>query len=85
MATVKTTLPIQQSLYKTLSQIAKDLKLPDHAILELAVSEFIKGYQSNQNLLKKINEAYDDLPDQDEQYLLNRMKSRHKSILEEQW
>jgi hypothetical protein len=85
MATVKTTLSIQKTLYDMLSQIALDLKLPNHTILELAVSEFIKNYQANQELLQKINEAYSDLPDQDEQYLLHRMKSRHKSIVEEQW
>ena len=85
MATVKTTVPIQKSLYDMLSQIAKDLKLPNHTILELAVSEFIKNYKYNQDLLEKINEAYDDLPDHDEQYLLKRMKSHHKRIVEEQW
>ncbi|RQW03492.1 hypothetical protein EH223_09865 [candidate division KSB1 bacterium] len=85
MATVTKTLPIQKSLYDILSQIAKELKLPDHTILELAVSEFIKNYKYNQELLEKINAAYDDLSDQDELYLLNRMKIRHKSIVEEQW
>ena len=37
------------------------------------------------DLLEKINAAYDDQPDQDELNLLNRMKIRHKSIVEEQW
>ena len=85
MASVKKTLPIQKSLYEMLSQIAHDLKLPDHAILELAVSEFIKNYKYNQELLEKINAAYNDLSDQDELHLLNRMKIRHKSIVEDQW
>ena len=31
------------------------------------------------------NEAYDALLKKDEQYLLKRMKIRHKSIVEEQW
>jgi len=39
----------------------------------------------NRDLLEKINTAYEDLPDQDEPHFLNRMKIRHKSIVEEQW
>ncbi len=44
-----------------------------------------KNYKYNQDLLEKINMAYDDLTDRDEQYLLNRMKSRHKNMVEEIW
>ncbi|MDZ7318166.1 MAG: CopG family transcriptional regulator [candidate division KSB1 bacterium] len=85
MATAKTTLSIQKTLYDMLSQIALELKLPNHTILELAVSEFIKNYKYNQELLDRINEAYNDLPDQDEQYLLSRMRTRQKNIVEGQW
>jgi len=85
MANVKTTISIERSLYDMLNSIALDLKLSSNIILELALDEFVQRYQNNRELLLKINAAYDDLPDNEEQILLNRMKKRQRSLVEEKW
>jgi len=85
MASSRTTVSIQKSLYETLNMIAQDLELSSSIILELAIEQFVREYQNNRELLQKINAAYDHLPDNEEQTLLNKMKIHHKSLVEGQW
>lgn len=82
MPNTKKTISIERSLYDMINSIAHDLKLSSNMILELALDEFVQRYQNNRELLQKINAAYDDLPDNEEQVFLNRMKDRQKSFLE---
>lgn len=85
MASAKTTVAIQRSLYETLKAIAQDLELSNSIILELAIEQFVQKHQNNQELLQKINAAYDDLPDNEEKTLLTKMKIHHKRLVEGQW
>ena len=82
MASAKATVSIQRSLYETLKTIAHDMELPSNIILELAIEQFVQKHQTNQELLQKINAAYDDLPDNEENTLLNKMKTHHKNLVE---
>lgn len=84
MASEKVTISIQKSLYKILKTIADDMELPSSVMLELAIDQFAQKYQKNRELLQKINAAYDDLPDTEEQTFLIKMKTHHKNLVEEE-
>jgi len=46
--------------------------------------EFIQRHQ-NQKLLEAIDDAYDDLPDAEEQALHQKMRRRHRYLVKGQW
>jgi hypothetical protein len=48
------------------------------------IEAFIQRYQ-NQKLLEAINDAYDDLPDRDEQAVRHQMRQRHGQLVDGQW
>lgn len=50
----------------------------------LAAEEFIRRHQ-NKRLLEAINDAYDDLPDMQEQSLRDAMHQHHRQLVEGQW
>ena len=56
-------------------------------LFALAVEEFIERYKSrpyqNQDLLEKINAAYEDMPDQTEQDLQRYMRRQHRKLVTE--
>lgn len=52
-------------------------------LLTMAVEDDIRQSQ-NLQLLKAINQAYDDFPDQEERTLLNKMRQRHKSLVDKE-
>lgn len=85
MASAKATVSIQKSLYETLKTIADDMQLPSSIILELAIKQFVQNHHNNLDLLQKINAAYDDSPENEEQTLLNKMKIRYRKLVEGQW
>jgi predicted transcriptional regulator len=57
MPTVKTAISLQESLFKRVDQLARELDIPRSHVFVLAVEEFIQRYE-NRKLLKTINEAY---------------------------
>ena len=85
MASMRTTVSIQKSLFDQVDAIAHDMELSSDFVLERAVGEFVQRYNYNMELLNKINTAYTDLPDQEEQLLLKKMKTRHRNLVEGQW
>ena len=53
--------------------------------LDILQAKFIQK-QENKKLFKKINDAYDDMPDHTERKLQNSQKTKHYQLLEkEQW
>ncbi|NOZ07227.1 MAG: hypothetical protein GXP41_12910 [Chloroflexi bacterium] len=50
----------------------------------LTSEEFIRHHH-NRKLLEAINDAYDDLPDAEEQSLHQKMRQRHRHLVKEQW
>ena len=84
MATVKTAISIQQSLFEEVDALARELEVSRSHLFALAVEEFIQRHQ-NRQLLDAINEAYADLPDPEEQALRQRMRRQHRQMVEGQW
>lgn len=84
MASVKTAISLQQSLFEQADALAQELEISRSRLFALAVEAFIQRNQ-NRKLLEDINEAYDDLPDAEEQALRDRMRQQHRQMVEGQW
>ena len=84
MATVKTAISIQKSLFDQVNDLAKELQVPRSRLFALAVEEFIKRYESRK-MLELLDEVYGDVSDGDEEALLDGMRRQHRQLLEGQW
>jgi len=85
MASVKTAISIEESLFKEADELATEMNTSRSKLFAMAISEFIQR-QKNQKLFEKINTAYDDMPDALEKEQQQAMKAKHRQILEEeQW
>jgi metal-responsive CopG/Arc/MetJ family transcriptional regulator len=82
MANVKTAISLQQSLFEQVEALAQELQISRSRLFVLAVEAFIQRYQ-NQKLLEAINEAYDDLPDAEEESLRKKMRQQHRQLVED--
>ena len=84
MATIKTAISIQESLFEQVDELAEQLHVPRSQLFALAIEEFIKRYQ-NQKLLDALNEVYADVSDRGEEALRKGMRRQHRQLLEGQW
>jgi len=86
MATsVKTAISLHKNLFDQVSELANEMSVSRSRLFALAVEDFIKKNE-NRKLLEKINAACDDHPDDEEKYVLNAMKKKHKKNIErEEW
>ncbi len=84
MATIKTAISIQKSLFEQVNSLAEELQMPRSQLFVLAIEEFIKRYQ-NRKMLKVLNEVYADAPDPNEEALREGRRQQHKQLLEGQW
>ena len=84
MANVKTAISLQQSLFEQIEVLAQELQISRSRLFALAAEAFIQRHQ-NQKLLEAINDAYDDLPDAEEQSLHQKMRQQHRHLVEGQW
>ncbi|PSB16173.1 hypothetical protein C7B65_22345 [Phormidesmis priestleyi ULC007] len=83
MATIETAIVLQQSLLEDAEAIAHQMNISRSQLLEMAIAEFVQRYQVRQSLnLEKVNEAYTDAPDPDDQRLLAGMRRLHRQVLE---
>ena len=84
MATMKTAVSLEKSLFERVDAVANELALPRSRLFALAVEEYIRRYE-NQKLLEALNAASADGPDPEEQDQLRRMRYKQKSLLEGEW
>jgi antitoxin MazE6 len=84
MASVKTAISLQKSLFDQVEALAEKLNVPRSRIFALAVEEFVRRHQ-NQRLLQRINKAYEDAPDLAETVFRRRMRRQHRQIVEGEW
>ena len=64
--------------------IAQEFNISRSHLFELAIEKYITNYQ-NQNLLDKLNQAYDDQDDPNETQRLAKMSKRQREQLEGEW
>ena len=68
MATVKTTISIQESLFDRVNDLAEELQIPCSRLFTLAVERFIRQHE-NRGIFDALNDVYDGTPDQEEEAL----------------
>ncbi len=84
MATVKTAISIQESLFDQVNDLAEALQMPRSRLFTLAVEEFIKRYE-NRSIFEALNEVYDEAPDSGEEALQEGMRRQQRQLVEGQW
>jgi metal-responsive CopG/Arc/MetJ family transcriptional regulator len=84
MANVKTAVSIDKSLFEQAESIAREMKVSRSSLFALALQDFIRHHQ-NEELLRRINEAYEDVPDADEQERARKMRRQQRRVVEGQW
>ena len=84
MATIKTAISIQESLFEQVNDLAEELQIPRSQLFALAVEEFIKRHE-NRDIFETLNRVYDGAPDSDEGALLERQRRQQRHLVEGQW
>ena len=84
MANIKTAISIEKSLFEQAESIAREMKVSRSSLFALALQDFIRRHQ-NEELLRCINEAYEDMPDADEQERLRKMLRKQRKVVEGEW
>jgi len=85
MATVKTAISLQESLFEQAEVLAAQMNVSRSRLIAIALEEFIRRHH-NRQLLEKINAAYGEIPHAPEEATpLDGMTQHHKSIVEGEW
>ena len=82
MPNVKTAISIEKPVFDQMDDLAKKLKISRSRVFAMAAKEFLNR-QNNNELLKKINEAYKDCPESESMVAV--MKTKHFQVVKEQW
>lgn len=84
MATIKTAISLQHSLFEQVEDLAKQLNVSRSQLVALALEEFVQR-QHNRQLLDAINQAYDDMPDKDDVARTPAQRHHHRRLVEGEW
>jgi len=84
MTHIKTAISLQKPLFEQVNALAREMKVSRSRLFVLALEDFIRRYQ-NQQLLEKINTAYEDAPDPNEEFRLRQMRHHQRQIVEGEW
>jgi metal-responsive CopG/Arc/MetJ family transcriptional regulator len=84
MANIKTAISLQKSLFEQAEALAREMKVSRSRLFVLALEDYVRRYQ-NQQLLERINQAYQDAPDTTEQKRLRSMRRQHRKVVEGEW
>jgi len=84
MGNVKTAISIDKTLFEKINNLANEMNSSRSRVFALAAEEFIQRHK-NKELLDAINSAYDDVTDEKESTHKSAMRSRHLSMVQDQW
>jgi len=82
MPNIKTAISIEKPIFEKIDTLAKDLKVSRSSIFSQAAKEYIQRHQ-NRELLKQINNVYDDQSESES--LVSKMRSKHHDLVKDQW
>ncbi|MGD8449416.1 MAG: CopG family transcriptional regulator [Desulfobacterales bacterium] len=82
MPNIKTAISIEKPIFEQIDVLAKQLKISRSRLFALAAQEFIQRHQ-NIELLKSLNDAYNDIPESEP--IVAKMRSTHYNMLKDQW
>lgn len=83
MPNIKTAISIEKPIFDQVNDLARSLNISRSRLFVMAAQEFIERH-TNKELLRAINDAYDDLHDVDTR-VVDRMRPRHLKMIEDQW
>ncbi len=86
MSNKKTAISIEKLIFEEVNALAEEMAVSRSYLFSLAAKEFIQRYK-NQKLLEAINKAYKDHPDLDDETrrLQDKMQSKHRGLVKNQW
>ena len=84
MPAIKTAISIDKVLFEKINKLSDEIKLSRSQIFSQAVRYFIDK-KDNLELIRKINQAYSDVLDENEIELLEKSKGKYKEIVKEAW
>ena len=84
MSSAKTAVSLQKSLLDEADALAQELDISRSRLFALAVGEFIQRHR-NLELLEAIDNAYGDPPGTGERTLYEKMRAKHRRMVEGQW
>ena len=82
MRNVKTATSLEKPVFDQMDSLAKNLNVSRSRLLTIAAREFIERH-NNIELLKLINEAYEDSSETEP--MVAMMRSNHYRMVEDQW
>lgn len=82
MPNIKTAISIEKPVFEQMDMLAKNLKVSRSRLYSMAAREFIQRHK-NAELLERINDAYDDLPESEP--IISKMRPKHYKIVKDQW
>jgi len=83
MPNIKTAISIEKPIFDQVNDLAKNLNISRSRLFVIAAQEFLQRH-TNMELLKAINDAYDDLPNDDTK-IIDKMRPRHLEMVKDQW
>ncbi|HEY0603909.1 MAG TPA: CopG family transcriptional regulator [Herpetosiphonaceae bacterium] len=84
MATIKTAISLQDSLFEQVEGLARDMNVSRSQLVALALEEFVRRHQ-NQQLLESINRAYESTAEPDDPDRTSARRQHHRRMVEEEW
>ncbi len=81
---VKTAISIKKALFDQAEEMAHQMHISRSNLIALALENYIKQRQ-NQILLEQINQAYADMPDEEDEARLMRIRKHHRKLVEGTW
>ena len=84
MTNVKTAISMDKDLLDEVNRLAEELHISRSRLFALAAEQFI-AKRTNQELLRRINDAYAEYPSPDDEALLAGMSAHQRNILEDEW
>lgn len=84
MATIKTAISLQNSIFEQVDDLARDLNVSRGQLVTLALEELVRCHQ-NQQLLESINRAYDSTASSDDLANTSARRRQHRRMVEGEW
>ena len=84
MASIKTAISLQESLFEEADALAHRMKISRSRLLALALEEFLRR-ERDRELIGRINEAYEDYPDSSELKQRRAMRRLQREVVEDEW
>lgn len=84
MSTIKTAISIDEALYNKVTKLSNKLSIPKSRIFSQSV-EYLIEKDENIELIREINKAYNEPPDENEKLLISKMKSKHSKLIKGSW